>query len=63
MLDCSGLYSVKKPHQQEEKEEEEQHRERSQEGDERKIDFVYFREKKEPQCLAQNTAKNPKRNK
>lgn len=47
MLDCFRLYSVKKPQQQEEKEEEEeQHRERSQEGDEREINLVYFREKR-----------------
>lgn len=58
MLDCSGLYSVKKLHQQEEKEEGEQHRERSQEGDKRKINLVYFREYKDKQYLAQNTAKN-----
>lgn len=54
MLDCFGLYSVKKPHGEEEKEEDEEHREWSQEGDEREINLVSFEKNKKKKLETDN---------
>lgn len=51
MLDCFGLYSVKKPHGEEE---EEEHREWSQEGDEREINLVSFEKNKKKKLETDN---------